>query len=791
MDANDYLQIRNSEGVSTTAQLVGERLVVGRTQGVEIVLDSQTVSRRHAEFYKDPWGAWHVRDLGSRNGTKVNGTFVEDHTLQIGDVVEVEDYTLTYRVRRPTQSGGRLPRSTAAGLTLTDMTTGPVRSIRELPTPKIDATHVHSLHKFGGQMRRIPDEQERLQSLCALMVSTNFNARSACALRLYKDQRDDPQPDMLCEPVLATGQTESPYFSRTLIRNCIERETAMIAVSGDSGAAGGEDAVELSMVSTSDPLAVIAAPIGNEDEYLDVLYVVMPGRYGSPEWSALVALAAEQYEGATADWERQKQQQHNALIESELERAHAIQMRYVPKDFVHQTVGVGFGFVPCKWVGGDYVDALPMKDGKLFLTVMDVCGKGMQAALITSSLHTTIHLLMKQNLPLTEIVGTLNSHLCETLPDESFVTACCMILDPVLLSTPIEPNREFQLDWGGLDVSIQKTVTFKRRWRHRGAEMSTSFVDPLYVHVPYDTTRQLNALQPDVVMSLELGARSLGAVRYCRRNAKSKSVLCTYMSEHSELNRGWARESLRRHLIRRADAITYNGPSCRRYLQRMGADTDRLYRLAYAADDRTAYQGDVSRDEAATRSRFLYVGQLTDRKGVLPMIRHLAAYCIENPNRHIDLRLAGEGPLRNAIDDIAKPSNLTVQLLGRVPADQLSDQMLQCGVTIAPTLADEWLLVVNEALQAGLPVIGSIYAQATTTLIRDGINGWQYDPVDPNSLAKQLDRYFALPSTELESMRIRCRQSIEHCTPDWAAEGAVHAIADLAAQTDSRPGAVR
>jgi hypothetical protein len=33
--------------------------------------------------------------------------------------------------------------------------------------------------------------------------------------------------------------------------------------------------------------------------------------------------------------------------------------------------------------------------------------------------------------------------------------------------------------------------------------------------------------------------------------------------------------------------------------------------------------------------------------------------------------------------------------------------MVRSGVMVAPTLADEWMLVVNEALQAGLPVIGA------------------------------------------------------------------------------------
>ncbi len=354
----------------------------------------------------------------------------------------------------------------------------------------------------------------------------------------------------------------------------------------------------------------------------------------------------------------------------------------------------------------------------------------------------------------------------------------------VLLSTPMEPNRDFKLDWGDLDVSVQKTFTLRRRWKHRGIDSSTSFVDPLYVHIPYDTTRRLRELRPDVVMSLELGARSIGAIHYCRKHPETKSILCTYMSEHTETNRGWTRQKIRRRLLRQADAITYNGPSCKNYLQQLGADPDRLYRMAYAADDRTLYRGCIKRDDAATRHRLLYVGQLSERKGVLPMLNQVAEYCYHHSDQRIEIVLAGEGPLREQIESYNTPDNLTITLLGNIPPTDLAQQMIQCGATIAPTLADEWLLVVNEALQAGLPVIGSIYAQATTTLIQDGVNGWQYDPSQANSgdkqsLSRVLGQYFKTSPAELSDMRQRCRQSIQHCTPQWAASGAVSAIAQL------------
>lgn len=350
----------------------------------------------------------------------------------------------------------------------------------------------------------------------------------------------------------------------------------------------------------------------------------------------------------------------------------------------------------------------------------------------------------------------------------------------VLLSTPIEPNRDFSPDWSGLDVTVQNTVTLRRRWRHRAA----GFQDSLYVHFPYDTSSQLRSLSPDVVMSHELGARSFGAARYCRRHPDAKLVICTYMSEHTEKGRGWMRDRLRRHLIGRADAITYNGPSCKTYLQQMNAPEERLFPMPYAADDRTLYNGPVDRDDGATRNRMLVVGQLSERKGVLPLVEQASHYCRRHPDREIELIFAGSGPLRSELESFATPSNLNVTLLGNVSASDLSDWMKRCGCLVAPTLADEWMLVVNEALQAGLPVLGSVYAQAVTTLVHDDVNGWRYDPLANGSLETTLDKYFAASAETLRSMRMTARESVVDRTPIQAAAGALDAIRSVLGISD-------
>lgn len=354
----------------------------------------------------------------------------------------------------------------------------------------------------------------------------------------------------------------------------------------------------------------------------------------------------------------------------------------------------------------------------------------------------------------------------------------------VLLSTPIEPNRHFEPDWSGLNVEVQKSKTLERRWKH-----AAGFEDTLYVHLPLDTKRRLRELKPDVVLSLELGARSFAAARYCARHPETRLVLCTFMSEHTEQGRGWVRNLLRRRLLARADAITYNGPSCKRYLERYGVDESKLFHFPYAADDRTFASGPVQREDSQTRHRLLCVGQLSQRKGVLPFLEQLKQYCLARPDQRIHLTMIGEGPLSEQLRNTSTPSNLKLDVVGAVPAAELPRWMETQGAAISPTLADEWLLVVNESLQAGLPFIGSRYAQATLALVRDGYNGWQFDPHSPTSLTSALDAYFSATPEQIARMRVQARQSVAHCTPEWAARGAIAAIRAVLGQPlhDSQP----
>jgi Protein of unknown function (DUF3662)/FHA domain len=76
-------------------QLAQEAVIIGRMPDCAVSLSDPQVSRHHAEVRPDRTG-YRVVDLGSMNGTLVNGTRITDHPLQDGDVILVGATSVRY-----------------------------------------------------------------------------------------------------------------------------------------------------------------------------------------------------------------------------------------------------------------------------------------------------------------------------------------------------------------------------------------------------------------------------------------------------------------------------------------------------------------------------------------------------------------------------------------------------------------------------------------------------------------------------------------------------------------------
>ena len=73
--------------------LPAKAMRIGRMPDNDLVLSDLNVSRRHAELRKSPTGRYEIVDLGSHNGTFVNGQQVSSQVLSEQDIVSIGSST--------------------------------------------------------------------------------------------------------------------------------------------------------------------------------------------------------------------------------------------------------------------------------------------------------------------------------------------------------------------------------------------------------------------------------------------------------------------------------------------------------------------------------------------------------------------------------------------------------------------------------------------------------------------------------------------------------------------------
>jgi pSer/pThr/pTyr-binding forkhead associated (FHA) protein len=97
-EAVPILRVYRGDDIVEEVELHGDRLTIGRSNKVDITLESTAISRRHAEVIRKPDGCWWINDLYSKCGTIVNGVNEMEHKLEIGDSIEVGEYRLLFRM---------------------------------------------------------------------------------------------------------------------------------------------------------------------------------------------------------------------------------------------------------------------------------------------------------------------------------------------------------------------------------------------------------------------------------------------------------------------------------------------------------------------------------------------------------------------------------------------------------------------------------------------------------------------------------------------------------------------
>ncbi|HEX8912443.1 MAG TPA: SpoIIE family protein phosphatase [Humisphaera sp.] len=445
--AAPLLEVRDPQGAVRRIDLsaVGPPpLVVGRSPDVQVRLDSLSVSRRHVELTPDGLGGWRVRDLDSKNGTQVDGVpLTGERPLPPGSVVLLGGFELRLVPAVAAADGVGLLAPTAGPAVVSDEPVDHVETLGQMEPPRVAAAHLTALSDLSRELLETPEPADRAGAMCRAMARPPFHGHWAAIVRLAAGEDGaEPQPLVVCQAGAPHGRVgrETAYVSRSLIRAVSRTGDAALASNvpgpGGTGADAPPENIEISMAAHILALAAVACPLRTAaTAQPDLLYVTLPPRYATGEWLALAALAAKQYEQAEVAWAARRRAEAHAALEKELARARSIQQGLVPRAAALARVQgaeleLAVGFVPSQHVAGDYVDALRTKDGRVLAALADVCGHGMAAALVASSIHTLAHASVRAGLGLGGTADNLNQHLCETLPGDAFATMAAASIDP-------------------------------------------------------------------------------------------------------------------------------------------------------------------------------------------------------------------------------------------------------------------------------------------------------------------------------------------------------------------------
>jgi sigma-B regulation protein RsbU (phosphoserine phosphatase) len=182
---------------------------------------------------------------------------------------------------------------------------------------------------------------------------------------------------------------------------------------------------------------------------------------------ALVSLVRSEVEQGRTRRRMARQQRR------ELEEAQVVQRSLLPHSLpVLPGVELAVHWQPASGVGGDAFDVALLDEQRLAISVADVAGKGLPAALLMSNVQGTIRAVAAGSNP-AEICGHLNRTLVGQIPEGRFVTLVLAVLDPrtrrVVYSNaghnqPVRVGRDGaaqRLDRGGPVLGVVPDATYE------------------------------------------------------------------------------------------------------------------------------------------------------------------------------------------------------------------------------------------------------------------------------------------------------------------------------------------
>jgi serine phosphatase RsbU (regulator of sigma subunit)/pSer/pThr/pTyr-binding forkhead associated (FHA) protein len=426
------------QGGEATAYALNDLPVqVGRHPDCEIQLDSNMVSRFHARVSADG-DLFQIEDLGSGNGTFVNGKRIEGAlVLKNGDRIKLGPLLLRFEESAPLKSSpGRRTESMAVGdgsSFMLDMSGDDGSTIMGSADAKgFGLLDVRPEVKLKGvlEISRSLAGTIDLETLLPRMLDTLFEIfpqadRGSILLKDLQSDRLIPA----AQKHRQGGRDETVRMSRTILEKVLAEKTAILS----ADAANDERFDASESISSLVIRSMMCVPMldlqGNPSGVINLDTQNALRKFTQEDLDLLLAVAGQAaltYESArllTSHLQKQKQ-------DSEMNVAMGVQHALLP-DVLPTVPGYEFfaSYDSAQAVGGDYYDCFMLGEDKVCISFGDVAGKGVPGALIMSRMSSVVQSTMSFTHDVGEAVASINKQMCHKMVEGRFVTYVLAVLD--------------------------------------------------------------------------------------------------------------------------------------------------------------------------------------------------------------------------------------------------------------------------------------------------------------------------------------------------------------------------
>jgi sigma-B regulation protein RsbU (phosphoserine phosphatase) len=480
-------------GEARNYELIAAETVMGRHPDCAIQLESNMVSRKHARVLRD--GAeFFIEDMGSGNGTQVNGTKIEGKALlrnedrvKLGPILlRFEDLSLV--------GGGRQTVTDDKDKTATGVTPSRPPFKLEVSGGEEDASMIMGTISGGALYNSLAIRPEvKLKAIIEITRSLAGTVELHSILPKILDTLFSifPQADRGCILMQEEGHAamipraikhrrasddESVKLSRTILNKVLTEKTGILSAdaANDARFNASESISNFTIRSmmcvpmlglNGEPLGVINIDTQNplkqfQNEDLDLLMAV----------AGQAAVTFENARLLVSFMEKEKQ-------DREMNIAREVQRALLPED-MPRVPGYEFfaAYESAQAVGGDYYGC-QLKDGgkQVCLAFGDVAGKGVPASLVMSRLSSIVQSTFDFLDDVGEACERINNHMCVHAVEGRFVTFTLIYLNTVTheVSVAIAGHmspiirkvdgsvEEFPDDFVGLPLGVVDGVPFE------------------------------------------------------------------------------------------------------------------------------------------------------------------------------------------------------------------------------------------------------------------------------------------------------------------------------------------